>query len=277
MQPTALLPHPVKRVLRPLYRAIRPLPQDVRKLELREQQWAAAREYLAERGELAARFPIEHAQEHHQLMGDRAIEADSRSTALLRVRYVRTVEFASAHVPGLAAPEARVFDVGAANGLYLRAFGKDGVALNVDEQAVSAMRADGIEAALGSIYALPFAAKEFDYALCLEVLEHLENPIGALHELRRVAREAVLVSIPYVEHTRIRPFGYWRGDGDSARPEELRAEAPYHHVFEFTMPDFERVVGHAGWRVAVKEPLVPFAPMPQWWLAVLVPVWDDTA
>ncbi len=48
----------------------------------------------------------------------------------------------------------------------------------------------------GSCYALPFPDDAFDLVVCSQVLEHLSDPERALGELRRVARRAVLVSVP---------------------------------------------------------------------------------
>lgn len=48
----------------------------------------------------------------------------------------------------------------------------------------------------GSVTKLPFNANTFDLVLCLEVLEHLPNPIQGLKELRRVSKKTVLVSVP---------------------------------------------------------------------------------
>lgn len=47
------------------------------------------------------------------------------------------------------------------------------------------------------ILALPFADASFDVVGCFEVLEHLPDPVLALRELARVARRAVVLSVPH--------------------------------------------------------------------------------
>lgn len=49
----------------------------------------------------------------------------------------------------------------------------------------------------GSVQALPFAARSFDMVTCLEVLEHLADPSAAVRELARVARGAIVLSVPH--------------------------------------------------------------------------------
>jgi SAM-dependent methyltransferase len=46
---------------------------------------------------------------------------------------------------------------------------------------------------------LPFADASFDAALCLEVLEHIEEPRAFLAEVRRVAPRQLIVSVPNCE------------------------------------------------------------------------------
>jgi len=56
---------------------------------------------------------------------------------------------------------------------------------------------------LASVKALPFGATSFDVVTCLEVLEHLEDPRAAAQELARVARRAVILSVPHEPYFRI--------------------------------------------------------------------------
>lgn len=48
----------------------------------------------------------------------------------------------------------------------------------------------------GNVLALPFPPGSFDLVLCMEVLEHLDDPARGLAELRRTSREWLLLSVP---------------------------------------------------------------------------------
>lgn len=50
--------------------------------------------------------------------------------------------------------------------------------------------------ATGSVFSLPFRDGQFDLVLCMEVLEHLDDPAAALHELRRLSSAWLLLSVP---------------------------------------------------------------------------------
>ena len=54
----------------------------------------------------------------------------------------------------------------------------------------------GIIFFLGDITCLPFASDSFEAVLCLEVLEHLADPVPALEELGRVTSKYCLISVP---------------------------------------------------------------------------------
>ena len=63
---------------------------------------------------------------------------------------------------------------------------------------------------------LPFEDGSFDLVAALDVLEHLENPHGALKELCRVASQAVFVSLPNMYYIKFR-LNFLRGRGVSGK------------------------------------------------------------
>lgn len=102
-----------------------------------------------------------------------------------------------------AAP-ASVLDVGCGEGFVAARIGErmPGVAITgIDESAGAVAFARdhfGTHGTyeVGSVYALPYADRQFDLVLCSEVLEHLDRPEAALAEVARVARQHVLLSVP---------------------------------------------------------------------------------
>lgn len=68
---------------------------------------------------------------------------------------------------------------------------------NPDSVAMAAERNPAGEYLVADITALPFEDNQYDVAGCFEVLEHLYEPEKALGELLRVARRAVVLSVPH--------------------------------------------------------------------------------
>lgn len=100
------------------------------------------------------------------------------------------------------APTA-VLDAGCGEGETLARLstlqGADLTAIDTSEDAVAytAKRLPGVKASVESLYALPFPDDSFDLSMCLEVLEHLEEPGKGLSELHRVTRGDVVISVPH--------------------------------------------------------------------------------
>ena len=98
-----------------------------------------------------------------------------------------------------------VLDAGCGEGFVAEALaarlpGAALTAVDVDAGAVAFAEAHGsgrVTYATASLDALPFADGAFDVVVCTEVLEHLSAPDRALAELRRVARRAVVVTVPF--------------------------------------------------------------------------------
>lgn len=73
------------------------------------------------------------------------------------------------------------------------------VAVDLSPEAVefTARRLPAVEVSRASVYELGFGDDEFDLVLCLEVLEHLDDPDAAVAELARVCRGRLVVSVPH--------------------------------------------------------------------------------
>lgn len=103
----------------------------------------------------------------------------------------------------MAAPAPRrILDAGCGEGFAMRAVlgGAEATVVGLDGSAGALRVAQGLNAgrgfAAGDLYALPFAAASFDLVVCMEVLEHLEEPARGLRELRRVSAGWLLLSVP---------------------------------------------------------------------------------
>jgi len=115
-------------------------------------------------------------------------------------------------VSELAATEGprRVLEVGCGEGIVLAALAArlpgtrfDGLELDETALEQARVRCPGAELVRGDACELPFGDQSFDLVVCLEVLEHLPEPVRALRELRRVARGGCLLSVPHEPFFRV--------------------------------------------------------------------------
>ncbi|OGS37027.1 MAG: hypothetical protein A2293_15480 [Elusimicrobia bacterium RIFOXYB2_FULL_49_7] len=130
-----------------------------------------------------------------------------------------------------------ILDVGATSDLLFRYLNKKGVGLNISQKAVDHMKSSGIEAVLGDAEKLDYPDKSFDYILCFETLEHLENPLRALREFKRVAREKIFITIPAIDTTKI--CGW--------EPSERGVHR--WHFIELNNTDFEKIAQRVGLKI----------------------------
>jgi SAM-dependent methyltransferase len=139
-------------------------------------------------------------------------------------------------------PDAQILDVGDTDGLMLKHLGHTGLGFNLAPAAVENIRSNGVAAQLGDGQELPFDDASFDYVLCFETLEHVENPAQLLGQLARVCRPAgrVFVSIPWVPRTNVHAR-----DGAIQRG--------YGHVFEFSRADFGALLTHTPLEIAWED------------------------
>lgn len=104
--------------------------------------------------------------------------------------------------PASDAHPLRVIDVGCGLGSYgrsLLADGYDWMGAEVDAADCAELTRLGLPHRHVDGRSLPFSDAAFDAALCLEVLEHLDDPAAVLREIHRVAPRKLLVSVPNCE------------------------------------------------------------------------------
>src|SRR5215207_2919319 len=88
-------------------------------------------------------------------------------------------------------PNPRILDVGCGTGANLKMLGAHGRAEGVDisPQAVEFCRQRGLDSVkLGAAEHLPYESDSFDLVTALDVVEHLDDDVGGLREMRRVLR-----------------------------------------------------------------------------------------
>lgn len=104
---------------------------------------------------------------------------------------------------------AKILDAGCGRGFYIKLFSyltfpKKIVGIDISEtytqKAKTITQNDKrVEVAVASIYKLPFKDNYFDCVVCSEVLEHLDDDLKALQELRRVLKPngILLITVPH--------------------------------------------------------------------------------
>jgi SAM-dependent methyltransferase len=138
-------------------------------------------------------------------------------------------------IAGLELPTpARVLDAGCGSGRNMIEFSSlgtvTGIELSETSVALARQREAG-EIVSGSVLEMPFPDDSFDLAVSLDVIEHLEDDLSALRELRRTVAPggALLVTVPAYQ---------WLWSGH----DEIN-----HHHRRYTRRSLQRVAERAGW------------------------------
>jgi SAM-dependent methyltransferase len=101
---------------------------------------------------------------------------------------------------GGVAPGARVLDAGCGTGRNMREFASLGTVRGVDVELVAP---PGLDVQRASVEALPFGDASFDLLLATDVLEHVDDDVAGLRELRRVAAPGALLLVTVPAHPRL--------------------------------------------------------------------------
>jgi SAM-dependent methyltransferase len=130
----------------------------------------------------------------------------------------------------------RILDVGCGTGanlLMLSQYG-DAEGVDVSEDALAFCHERGLDGVkLGAAEALPYDDGTFDLVTALDVVEHLDDDLAGLREMRRVLRPGgrVLIFVP--------TFMFLWGLQDDVS----------HHRRRYRMPELRRVLEQAGFEV----------------------------
>jgi SAM-dependent methyltransferase len=132
---------------------------------------------------------------------------------------------------------ARILDAGCGSGRNMVELARRGTVTGIELSETSvalARQRDAGEVVAGSVLEMPFAEDSFDLAVSLDVIEHLEDDLGALRELRRTVAPggSLLVTVPAYQ---------WLWSGH----DEIN-----HHHRRYTRRSLQRVAEQAGWRQA---------------------------
>jgi SAM-dependent methyltransferase len=129
---------------------------------------------------------------------------------------------------------ARILDAGCGSGRNMIDLARHGTVTGIELSETSvtlARERNSGEVVEGSVLEMPFAADSFELAASLDVIEHLQDDLAALRELRRVVAPggALLVTVPAYQ---------WLWSGH----DEIN-----HHHRRYTRSSLLKVARQAGW------------------------------
>lgn len=139
-----------------------------------------------------------------------------------------------------------LLDVGGAEGYTANViktiFHGDVMHAEVSEEACKrARQLFGLDSTQANITDLPFCDGEYEIVLCSDTLEHVPDFMGALRELLRVAKKAVIITVP------IEPIELI---------EKIREENEFHgHIHNFDINSFDFLTTE-GYHLPVKVKIV---------------------
>jgi len=142
-----------------------------------------------------------------------------------------------------------IVDIGDSAGThlqYIKGIHKDRnircLSINIDGEAVRRIKEKGLEAICARAEDLPSRSIEADIFLSFEMLEHLANPCGFLRSLSETECKAFVVTVPYVNCSRVGLYHIRENQKRNVNPEDT-------HIFELSPEDWRLLFKHSGWAV----------------------------
>ncbi len=138
-----------------------------------------------------------------------------------------------------------IVDIGDSSGnhlKYIRYFHPDinAVSVNLDPRAVERINKSGGKAVLCDAHKINESGVRAGLALSFETLEHLENPLEFLRNLKKGGFEKVIITVPYRKYSQIGLHQY-RNNTEGFGIEDV-------HIFELCPRDWILLFRYAGWK-----------------------------
>jgi SAM-dependent methyltransferase len=132
-------------------------------------------------------------------------------------------------------PATRVLDAGCGSGRTLDDLARYGVVsgMELNPLGVEAARGRGHEVREGPVEAIPYEDASFDLVTCLDVLEHTDDDVVSLRELRRVTRAGGVLVVTVPAHPAL-----WSHHDEVNR-----------HRRRYTRRSLRQAGDAAGWRI----------------------------
>jgi SAM-dependent methyltransferase len=138
-------------------------------------------------------------------------------------------------------PKGRVLDAPAGAGAMSRLLAKRGhdvIAFEIDEREFAAKE---VTLVIGDMNRpLPFWNDSFDYIVCIDGIEHLENPYFVIREFARILKPGgeLFISTPNISALRSRVRYFFTGFHNKGKtPLQERNPSPLHHINLMTFPE----------------------------------------
>ncbi len=97
----------------------------------------------------------------------------------------------------------KVLDIGCGEGYitkhikeYKKGLVVEGIDFYDEVIEIASVRYPEIKFSQGSVYNLPYQDNSFDLLILSEVLEHLEEPVTAINEIKRVSKRYCIITVP---------------------------------------------------------------------------------
>jgi ubiquinone/menaquinone biosynthesis C-methylase UbiE len=158
-------------------------------------------------------------------------------------------------------PRGKVLDVPTGTGILAARLKKMGFEVSCCDINASYFSAPGLKIELGDLnQSLPYLDTTFDYLICLDGIEHTENPFNAIREFRRTLKKEgkLFISLPNYLNIERRLRFLFTGSlskipSHGTVREAWKGDLSMSHLNPLTYPLLKFVLEHYGFRIIQLE------------------------